>query len=126
MTKTDVVTLGINDGHTAGAALVRNGQVVAAIQEERLVNIKNYSGVPRLAIHEVFRIGGIHPQDVDAVAIVSLNRVYAPNVPIAEIPSLLRPIFVEFGSHRALGEGFGDWVERVGFEALRERVEQTA
>src|SRR5712692_10620212 len=87
MTKTDVVTLGINDGHTAGAALVRNGQVVAAIQEERLVNIKNYSGVPRLAIHEVFRIGGIHPQDVDAVAIVSLNRVYAP---LAEMPWKVR------------------------------------
>jgi sulfite reductase (ferredoxin) len=54
-----------------------------------------------------------------------LNRVYAPNVPIADIPSLLRPIFVEFGSHRASGEGFGDWVERVGFEALRGRVAQT-
>ncbi len=45
-----IVTLGINDGHTAGAALVRDGQVVAAIQEERLVNIKNYSGVPHKSI----------------------------------------------------------------------------
>jgi len=58
-----------------------------------------------------------------------LNRVYSPNVPIGEIPSMLRPIFIEFRSERRPGEGFGDWVERVGFDALRERSavrEQTA
>jgi sulfite reductase (ferredoxin) len=55
-----------------------------------------------------------------------LNRVFAPNVPIGEIPSLLRPIFVEFRSGRGAGEGFGDWVERVGFDALREKVQQPA
>jgi sulfite reductase (ferredoxin) len=55
-----------------------------------------------------------------------LNRVYAPNVPLADIPGLLRPIFVEFRSRRDAGEGFGDWVQRVGFEALREKVRQPA
>ena len=55
-----------------------------------------------------------------------LNRVYAPNVPLAEIPSLLRPIFIEFRRERAADEGFGDWVQRVGFDALRERVNQPA
>ncbi len=83
----DVITLGINDGHNAGAALVRNGEVASAIQEERLVNIKNYAGVPTQAIHEVFRISGIHPQDVDVVALVSLNRVYAPG---KELPFKVR------------------------------------
>ena len=51
-----------------------------------------------------------------------LNRVYAPNVPIGEIPSLLRLVFVEFRGDRDAGEGFGDWVQRVGFDALRESV----
>jgi len=55
-----------------------------------------------------------------------LNRLYAPNVPIAEIPALLRPIFLEFRSGHDAGQGFGNWVERVGFEALRERVTQIA
>ena len=49
-----------------------------------------------------------------------LNRVYAPNVPIADIPVLLRPIFATFRSDRRPGEGFGNWVERVGFESLRQ------
>jgi sulfite reductase beta subunit-like hemoprotein len=51
-----------------------------------------------------------------------LNRVYAPNVPIGEIPALLKALFADFGRGRAGGEGFGDWVERVGFDALRERT----
>ena len=49
-----------------------------------------------------------------------LNRVYAPNVPITEIPSLLRPLFEAYRSERRQDEGFGNWTERVGFEALRE------
>ena len=38
-----VTVLGIHDGHDAGAAIVRNGIVISAVQEERLVNIKHYS-----------------------------------------------------------------------------------
>ncbi len=49
-----------------------------------------------------------------------LNRLFAPNVPIAEIPGLLRPLFEQFRSDRKAKEGFGIWVDRVGFDALRE------
>ncbi|TAN31662.1 NADPH-dependent assimilatory sulfite reductase hemoprotein subunit [bacterium] len=58
-----------------------------------------------------------------------LNRLYAPNVPLTEITSMLRPMLAEFGAQRQSGEGFGDWVDRVGFDTLRERFvlsEQTA
>jgi sulfite reductase (ferredoxin) len=48
-----------------------------------------------------------------------LNRVYAPNVPMHEIPGLLRPLFEAFRAERIPTEGFGDWTDRVGFEALR-------
>ena len=51
-----------------------------------------------------------------------LNRVYASNLPIAGIPALLRPMFVRFGTERRADEGFGDWVNRIGFEALRESM----
>ena len=50
-----------------------------------------------------------------------LNRLYAPNVPIADIPSLLRPTLEAFRDERDPAEGFGDWVERTGLERLRER-----
>jgi sulfite reductase (ferredoxin) len=51
-----------------------------------------------------------------------LNRVYASNVPIAGVPDLLRPLFTAFRSARRPEEGFGDWVDRTGFEALRASV----
>ena len=49
-----------------------------------------------------------------------LNRVFATNVPIAGIPDLLKPLFVTFRTDRQAGEGFGNWVDRVGFESLRQ------
>jgi carbamoyltransferase len=55
----EVVVLGIYDGHNASAALTKNGSVVAAIQEERLVNEKNYSGTPTNAIKKVFEIANL-------------------------------------------------------------------
>ena len=39
--------LGIHDGHNAAAALLEQGRVVAAVQEERLTGNKNQGGVPR-------------------------------------------------------------------------------
>jgi sulfite reductase (ferredoxin) len=50
-----------------------------------------------------------------------LNRLYSPNVPFAEIVTLLRPTFAAFRADRRPTEGFGDWVDRIGFESLRER-----
>jgi len=78
MPKNKVTILGINDGHDAGAALIQDGKVVAALQEERPKNIKHYAEIPEISIREVFKIAGIPPSEVDLIAIVSLNRVYAP------------------------------------------------
>lgn len=75
--------LGINDGHTAGAAVVRDGAVLAAVQEERLNNIKNFSGVPAKSAAQALRTARVAPEEVDLVAVVSLNRTYAP---LAEMP----------------------------------------
>jgi len=49
-----------------------------------------------------------------------LNRVFATNVPIADIPALLKPLLETFRTDRSTGEGFGNWVDRVGFESLRQ------
>ncbi|MBI4337211.1 MAG: hypothetical protein HY683_05205 [Chloroflexi bacterium] len=78
MASSGLTVLGIHDGHDAGAALIRDGRVLAAVQEERLRNIKHYSGVPTLAIREVFRIAGVDPGDVGLIAMAGLVRVHAP------------------------------------------------
>ncbi len=73
-----MIVLGIHDGHNAGAALVKDGKVLSAISEERLNNIKNYSGPPLLAISKVFEISGIKPRDIDLISIGCLVRVGSP------------------------------------------------
>jgi carbamoyltransferase len=76
--KKDIIILGIHDGHNAGAALIKNGSVVAAIQEERLNNEKNFSGTPVLSVSKVFDIAKIAPPDVNLIAIAGLIKTHAP------------------------------------------------
>jgi carbamoyltransferase len=54
--------------HDAAAALVVDGQVIAAIQEERLSRIKNDPGLPIAAALACLQFAGIDPQAVDAIA----------------------------------------------------------
>lgn len=61
--------LGINDGHSAAACLYEDGQVIAAIQEERLRRVKNWSGMPTEAIRTVLGARGIPAPEIDFVAI---------------------------------------------------------
>jgi carbamoyltransferase len=53
--------------HDSAAALLRDGEVVAACQEERLSRKKHDSSFPSRAVRYVLRQGGIGPQDLDAV-----------------------------------------------------------
>ena len=73
-----MIVLGIHDGHNAGAALLKDGKILAALSEERLNNIKNYAGPPLLAISEIYNIAGIKPQDTDLISIGCKVRVGVP------------------------------------------------
>lgn len=53
--------------HDAAAALLRDGQLIAAAEEERFSRIKHDFGFPRNAIHYCLETGGINGQDVDYV-----------------------------------------------------------
>jgi len=65
--------LGINAYHgDAAAALIQNGQLVAAIEEERFNRIKHWAGFPAESIRYCLEAGGIHAKDLDHVA-VSFN-----------------------------------------------------
>lgn len=53
--------------HDSAAALLRDGQVVAACQEERLSRKKHDSGFPSRAVKYVLREAGLKPEQLDAV-----------------------------------------------------------
>lgn len=69
--------LGIHDGHNASAALLVDGRVVAAVQEERVVRIKNWSGFPTQAIRQVLALGNCAIAEVDHVVLNGLHMPYA-------------------------------------------------
>lgn len=64
-----MIVLGINDGHGASAALLRDGALIAACEEERLSRLKNHSGFPKLAIAEVLDLAGVDAAEIDLVAV---------------------------------------------------------
>jgi len=64
------VILGINTFHAgSAAALIIDGEPVAAIAEERLNRVKYYAGFPKLSINKCLEIAGLNFSDVDAVAV---------------------------------------------------------
>ena len=67
-----MIILGVSSQHDAGAAVLVNGRVVAAVNEERLNREKLFWGIPRLAIGEVLRVVGIPLGALDAVAYANL------------------------------------------------------
>jgi len=75
-----MITLGITDGQTCGAAVVKDGVIVAAVNEERLVRLKQARGFPRASIREVLEIAGVEPHEVDDVAVAQHNMEYRDEV----------------------------------------------
>jgi carbamoyltransferase len=62
--------IGLNAYHgDVSAALVRDGQLIAAVEEERFRRIKHVAGFPSQAIVECLRLGGLRAADVDLFAI---------------------------------------------------------
>ncbi len=61
--------LGVSAGfHDAAAALVVDGRVVAAVEEERLSRRKHDASFPRRAMDTCLAIAGLEPGDLDVVA----------------------------------------------------------
>ncbi|KPJ87727.1 MAG: hypothetical protein AMS18_14250 [Gemmatimonas sp. SG8_17] len=63
--------LGISDHFISGAAVIEDGRVLAAVNEERLARKKMVMGFPRKSIAAVLQIAGVRPEELDQVAIAS-------------------------------------------------------
>jgi len=62
--------LGINAYHgDVSAVLVRDGQLVAAVEEERFRRIEHIAGFPKEAIRACLDMAGVKPQEIDHVAV---------------------------------------------------------
>jgi carbamoyltransferase len=65
-----MIVLGINAYHgDVAAAILRDGQLIAAVEEERFRRIKHVAGFPREAIRTCLDMAGVSARDVDHFAI---------------------------------------------------------
>ncbi|MCG8424048.1 MAG: hypothetical protein MJE77_39655 [Proteobacteria bacterium] len=69
--------IGVHDGHNAAAALVKDGFLEFAIQEERLAGTKNYYGFPTRSIQACLAHSGLRPDDIEELAFASMRRAPA-------------------------------------------------
>lgn len=65
-----MIILGINAYHgDASAALLVDGELVAAVEEERFERVKHWAGFPKRAVQYCLDVAGARIEDVDHIAI---------------------------------------------------------
>lgn len=73
-----MIVLGITCEHDSGAALVMDGKLAAAVNEERLTREKFPVGFPAQSVIEVMDLAKINPSDIDRVCCGS--RIHVSNL----------------------------------------------
>jgi len=68
------IVLGIHFGHDAGAAIVKNGQIIADVSEERFNRIKHSADYPLKSIEYCLKTAGCSISEVDEIALVGLKQ----------------------------------------------------
>ena len=70
-----MLILGLHDGHNTSCALLEDGVLLAALDEERFRRIKNYDsrrrlwGMPERSLRQLFETAGVKPGQVELVAV---------------------------------------------------------
>ena len=69
-----MIILGIGDHVSCGSALVEDGKLIAAINDESLVRQKMVFGIPRESVKMILKMKGIAPRDIDAIAVATQHQ----------------------------------------------------
>lgn len=80
-----MIVLGIADNHDAGAALVMDGRLRAAVNQERIDRIKHSGAFPWGAIDAVLDTAGVRARDVDRVV---FGTGFTPATLLRALPEL--------------------------------------
>lgn len=118
-----MIILGLSTGHDAGAAIIIDGKLVTAINEERLNRKKMYWGFPELSIPDCLREAGIKPEQIDAVAIAGTSSTRAKPLEFGyESVGFFRTFFAELSNTPLTGMLMGT---EIGTKATRKVFESS-
>ena len=79
-----MLILGVADNHDSGAALVKDGRLVAAVGQERLDRKKNSGAFPWSAIETVLDQAGHKQREVDRIV---FGTSFTPSFVLRRFPS---------------------------------------
>lgn len=74
------IVLGISLSHYGSACIIADGEVKAAVLEERLSRRKFDAGFPTLSIRKVIDIAGVRPSEIDHVAVGTMCEQFDSNL----------------------------------------------
>ena len=69
-----MIFLGINISHNASAALMKDGKIIFALQEERFTNVKNFTGYPKQSIDYCIKYVKEKKMYIDVAGFSSVNQ----------------------------------------------------
>ena len=105
-----MIVLGLNFEHDAGAALMRDGHLLAVVEAERVTGRKHASGLAatRAAIAAALSQAGVHARDVDAVAFsdLSAGEIFTPQLdrrPEIQLRTHAGPLAARLGAFGEVG-----------------------
>ena len=106
-----MLVLGLTTEDDSGAAVVRDGQILSAVNEERLSRIKLVEGFPRASINEVMRLAEIDTEQIDAVVVAAKRSKY------------MNELAPSNGWLDVNGNGFSSSIKKLGgrFAAYRDK-----
>ena len=74
------IVVGLGTEEDGGAALVVDGRIIAAVNEERLCRMKMAMGFPHQSLREVLRLSGVTFDQVDAVLVGGTREIFIPGL----------------------------------------------
>jgi carbamoyltransferase len=115
--------LGIADNHDSGAALLIDGEIVSAINQERIDREKNSSAFPWGAIDGVLAEGKLRPRDIDTIVV---GTSYTPSAFLRMMPRFHQKRKHEGQFSKSL-HGYMVYqslLRRSGFDIIEQRTSQ--
>ena len=106
-----MLILGINNMHDASAALIYDGHVVAAAEEERFNRIKHTTGFPLNAISYCLKEANITIKDIDFIAVGWKYWVLKTRVLQALRSLVYSPLALRAKAERGIGQMKNEWFE---------------
>ncbi len=115
-----MIILGINNMHDASAAIVIDGKVIAAAEEERFTRVKHTRGFPKNAIAFCLAYAGIKISDVDLICASWKPWVLRVRITQAVKSVLKSPALFMAKASRGVGQMKGEWAELFKIRSLFE------